>query len=361
MKYIAQHKNEIELLSVEPLDNASVKKEELEKIGNKNSLLSQIPNLFASKQLSEAYKVVMPPGVCGELMQYRDGLLGTPLTKGGKIVGHAGLESMSGVVTPMLVFTAMSVATGQYFLYQINESLNDILDEIKRVKDLFLLKEESTLFSHSVFLYQIYQNYAYYNGSNQLRIATLGNIQRVISELTASIYFYAHNVVHVLDLIDKKGIKGELSADEIKQNLEKLKVAVKLRNLFIVMEFALSQSFDAITIQNVKNNIMNGNLEIFQPLIDKIFSTNEKMQNELISKANTKAKQKKLIRFRNELNSLKVGISKQHVEKSNTVIALAFDRLKQFDENGAEFYVIGDEVYTKSLAIHSTTFRKVAG
>ncbi len=346
MKLIAQRKNN-EILRVESLDNAP-EKEALKKIGDKNSLLSQIPGLFATKQLSGTYKIVMPPGVCGELMQYKDGLLGTPVTKGGKVVGHAGLKSMSGAVTPMLVFTAMSVVTGQYFLSQINKSLGDILDEIKRIEDLLLLKEESSLFSHSIFLRQIYQNYAYYNRSEQLRIATIGNIQRVINELTASIYFYAHNTILTLNSIGKKGIKDELPADEIKQNLEKLKVALELRNIFIVMEFAFSQSFDATTIQNVRNNILNENLEILQPLIDKILSTNKKMQNELIEKANTSSKQRRVESFMAELKSLKVGINKQSIERSNTDINLAFDRLKQFDENGAEFYIIGDEIYTKA-------------
>jgi len=339
MKHISQHKTDI--LKIEPLDIDSTKKNDLKKIGNKNLLFSQIPTLFATEQLSGAYKVIMPPGVSGQLMQYKDGLLGTPILKDGKVVGHSGLKSMSSLVTPMLIFTAMSIVTGQYFLSQINKSLSEILDEVKKIKDLFLLKEESNLFSHGIFL-------PYFNNSEQLKSATIGNIQRVINELSASAYFYSNNIIHLLNSIEKTGINGELSVSEIKQNLEKLKVSLELRNIFIVMEFAFSHNFDSTTIDNVKNNIINGNIEVFTPLVERVILTNEIMKKNLVSEAKTLAKQKKLKCFIKELHSLKIGIGKRHIEESNVKIDLAFDRLKKIDESGGEFYIIGDEVYTRA-------------
>ena len=257
MKEINQQN--IEILDFVPVKKDSLRKNELKKIGNKNALISQMPALIASKQLSDAYRVIIPPGVSGKLMQYKDGLLGTPLLKDGKVVGHAGIESMSGMVSPLLIFTAMSIVTGQYFLSQINEALDDILDEIKKIKDLFLLKEESNLFSYGVFLKRISEEYSYINASPQLKTATLCNIQNTINELSASIYFYAHNSIAELEKIKGMSFKEEFSSADLKQNLEKLKASLDLRNMFIILEFSFSQSFDQSTINTIKNSILNSN------------------------------------------------------------------------------------------------------
>ena len=347
MQYIPQ--NNAEILKIEPLNTDSIPKKGLKKIGGKQLLIAQIPSFFATIQPLEAYKIIMPPGVSGGLIQYKDGLLGTPLIKDGKIIGHAGLKSISGVVTPMLIFTAMSVVTGQYFLSQINKTLCKILNEIKKIEDILLLKEESNLFSHSAFLQRINRNYSFINSSNQLKNATITNIQRAINELTSSIYFYAQNTLFILNSMKQKEKFEELSTSEIKQNIEKFKISLKLRNMFIVMEFAFSQTFDTTTIENVQNNILNENLEVFAPLITEILNTNIKMQEKLSSNANTRKKQKKLKNFISELKSLKMGISEDYIIKEiNSDITPGFDKLKEIDEKGTEFYIVGDEVYTIS-------------
>lgn len=346
MKQINQ-KN-FEIIEFESVKKDDLKKNKLKRIGNINSLVSQIPTLIASKELTEAYRVIIPPGTSGKLMQYKDGLLGTPLLEDGKVVGHAGLESMSGIVTPMLIFTAMSVVTGQYFLSQINKTLNNVLNEIKNIKNLLLLKEESNLFSYSLFLKRITDNYSYINASSSLKTATLCNIQNTINELSASIYFYTQNSISELDKIKNTSFKDDLNTLELKQNLEKLKASLDLRNIFLILEFAFSQSFDKSTINSVRNSISSSNRDIFNPFIEKIFFTVKSMQEKLFSEANTLAKQTKLNIFIDDLKSLNTGINKKYIDNSNKQINDAFEKLELIDRDGTEYFILDNGVYTKA-------------
>jgi len=340
-----------EIVVIDPIEETNLNKANLKKIGNKNILISQIPNLVSSQQLSNAYRVIMPPNVTGTLMQKKGsgGLLTTTIKgENGKIAGHAGLESTSNMVSPLLVFTAMSVVTGQYFLSQINQSLNDVLNEINNIKELLLLKEESDLFSHSIFLKRIFDNYTDISSSKELKIATLSNIQETINKLSSKIYFYTHVTVKELDNISKNAYEEELTIDEIKSNLEKLKVSLDLRNMFILLEFSFSQSFDEDSIENIKQNILTDNIETFQPLIDKILHTTKLMKNNLVAEAKTINKQKKLESFLNELASLKIGINKKYFEKKHSLINNTLDRLKAIDREGMEYYILNDGVYTNA-------------
>ena len=338
-----------EIVVVEPIEEKNLNKKKLNKIGNKNILISQIPNLVSSQQLSNAYRVIMPPNITGTLMQKKGtgGLLTTTMKgENGKIVGHAGLESTSNMVSPLLIFTAMSVVTGQYFLSQINQSLNDVLNEINNIKKLLLLKEESDLFAHSIFLKRIFNDYTNISTSKELKIATLSNIQETINKLSSKIYFYTHITINELDNISNNGYEQELSIKEIKNNLEKLKVSLDLRNMFILLEFSFSQSFDENSIENIKQNILADNIETFQPLIDKILDTTKSMKTNLASEAKTIDKQEKLKNFLNELSSLKIGINKKYFEKKQNLINNTLDKLKTIDKEGLEYYITDDGIYT---------------
>ena len=67
------------LFKIEPEEAVDVSNKRL--LGHANSLLSQFPALIGASQLADAYRVVMPAGVAGDLIKYKTtGLLGTCLT-----------------------------------------------------------------------------------------------------------------------------------------------------------------------------------------------------------------------------------------------------------------------------------------
>lgn len=71
------------------------------------------------------------------LMKFTKGGYGSAVMKDGKISEHAKFIPVDGdiskVISPFIVLQIASVALGQYFMYQINEKLGEILDIVKEI------------------------------------------------------------------------------------------------------------------------------------------------------------------------------------------------------------------------------------
>ena len=114
------------LLKLEPLneDIAIYKSKSIQTVSTGSyldSVVRQLPILASVDQLGNAYKIIIPPGISGELVKH----VNSPHLKGlymstirgtdGKIVGQAGFQSLSFLQAPLLAFVVMSAITGQYF------------------------------------------------------------------------------------------------------------------------------------------------------------------------------------------------------------------------------------------------------
>lgn len=71
------------------------------------------------------------------LMKFTTGGYGSAIMKDGKISEHAKFfpvgDDISKVISPFLILQIASVALGQYFMYQINEKLGEILNIVKEI------------------------------------------------------------------------------------------------------------------------------------------------------------------------------------------------------------------------------------
>lgn len=71
------------------------------------------------------------------LMKFTTGGYGSAIMKDGKISEHAKFFPVGGdiskVISPFLILQIASVALGQYFMYQINEKLGEILNVVKEI------------------------------------------------------------------------------------------------------------------------------------------------------------------------------------------------------------------------------------
>ena len=91
-----------------------------------NALLGAAPSLLGVSTLSQSYVLSFPEGVQGTLMRLKRGGYSTTLQnpETGQIVGTAALEQTAIQAACLGAFTAMSIASGQYFLAEINGKLN---------------------------------------------------------------------------------------------------------------------------------------------------------------------------------------------------------------------------------------------
>jgi hypothetical protein len=347
---IATTNNDNELVKIERFDRANLNKD-FTKIGKTNALLSQIPNLLAAHQASSCYKVILPPGTTGKLMQYKNGLLGTPLVENGGVVGHAGLQSAAALVSPMLIFTAVSALTGQYFLAEINNSIQNVIKEIEEIKDIVLLKEESLLFACSSSLQRITANFSQITESDARKTATFVTVQNDINKLSASIYFYSHQIINIFsklarDPFDKNVCMPDI-AKELTESTQKMLTAIDIRKMFIVMEFILSGSFDPITIKQTIESIKEENDKVFSPIIQEITKIKKYSSEQLLQKTTNLKKQEDLKIIFNCFDNLEEKINSGLIPNYNKDIEQAFLKLSKTNTKELEYIIVEDEVYLR--------------
>jgi hypothetical protein len=185
------------------LPNSNYDKTKLNKIGQAtklNMFLQQLPlvaNIAQSKAMEGAYKIVLPEGAVGKLMKYKNGMMGTPfIGENGKVAGHAGLVPLdaSKVLTPLMVFSAISAVTGQYFMARIDKSLSIISKDVKEIIELIYDEKESDMYSIYDYYEYIKDNMATIIENESLKISILSNIQLNNNKMNSNIKFYTKSI-----------------------------------------------------------------------------------------------------------------------------------------------------------------------
>lgn len=186
----------------------NIMKVENEEINNKkcigslakvNMFMQQLPLAVGMEQseiIRNSYKIVFPEGASGTLMRYKNGMLGTPLIgSNGKISAHAGLVSVENtLLTPLMIFSAMSAITGQYFMARIDEGLETITKNVKEIIDIIYDEKESDNFSAYNFCEYVKSNMQIILGNETLKLSTLTNLQATNNKMCSNILFYSKSI-----------------------------------------------------------------------------------------------------------------------------------------------------------------------
>lgn len=158
-----------------------------------SGLFQQLPSLMAAETVSKAYILKFPEGISGPChpMQYVDGGIGTPiLSVDGKIVNHASLQNLSGQAVALSAFNAMSIASGQYFLSQINNELKAISQSIDKILEFLNGDKKAELISEVSFVKAAYQKYSSIMSHEQQRLAMIVSLQESRKVAMKDIEFY---------------------------------------------------------------------------------------------------------------------------------------------------------------------------
>lgn len=171
-----------------------------------NMFMQQLPlavNIVQNQINSNAYKVVFPEGATGTLMKYKNGMLGTPLIgENGKISAHAGLVPVDSIsLTPLMIFTAMSAITGQYFMAKIDEGLESLTKNVKEIIDVIYDEKESDNFAAYNFYEYVKSNMQLILGNEALKLSTLTNLQATNNKMCSNILFYSKGIDRKIESI----------------------------------------------------------------------------------------------------------------------------------------------------------------
>jgi hypothetical protein len=229
-------------------------------IGQANHILNVVPNVLASQTLSQAYRVVMPEGAVGNLMRYKNGLLGTPIVDPitHRITAHAGLASLNPSAVALGVFTAASFATGQYFMAEIHKELKSVKVGLKKIEGMLEDAKISEVQAAINFIEYAETNLNEIILANEHKIATLTNVQRSTNLLSQNSVYYERQIKRSID-----NIGNTKNTKEIEKNYNALK---ELIGLWLIctygyfygkaVEIKISENFNPDFLNKAKDDLM---------------------------------------------------------------------------------------------------------
>lgn len=202
-----------------------------------SSVLEYLRSGALGEALSGAYRVEFPEGLSGVLIPHGDGFLAMlrdPETK--KFLAQGTLYSLDSLGLMYNTFSALSMATGQYFMRQINSNLRDIQTKLNEVLDFLYTDKSCEIYAEAKMVFSIYRNAVSIMKHPEQRTAALQTIQsaKILSE--RSIQFYYRDM--------KKLAAKHGSLDALENDLNNYTQAVSLYGVCSVLEIVLSENYD---------------------------------------------------------------------------------------------------------------------
>ena len=243
------------------------------------ALLQQLPSMAATNQMPKLYTVTFPDGVSGKLMELKKTeLVGktTSIIDDGKIKGTAALNSLDNCTLAMGCFTAMSIASSQYFLKKINDELRMMRMGIDKILELLYGDKKAELMAEVSFIRYAYENYISIMECSAQRAATITSLQSARKIAMKDIEFYIGDLESTIKGRDGKDISSLVEkAFQLKESLE---FSMQLYGMSSLLEVHYAQNYDRSYLKYVDNDIsvyidkcekrMLGNFSSLRTLVD---------------------------------------------------------------------------------------------
>ena len=215
------------------------------------ALLQQLPSASAAGTLADVYTVSFPEGITGKLMKYADGRFGTPIIgENGRIIAHASLESLAPQALAMGCFTAMSIASSQYFLNQINNELKMIRSSLDKILEFLYGDKKAELLAEASFVKYAFENYDSIMKVECQRAGIIANLIGAKKVAMKDIEFYLRDLDSAMTGKDVSSV-----IDKVFQIKESLEFSMQLYGMSSLLEVYYSQNFDKAYLNYVENDI----------------------------------------------------------------------------------------------------------
>ena len=223
---------------------------------------------------STYYVMSVPNGIPYTLSNLKDGFDNSLRGADGKYALKLPLyqvdisEAVKLQAVVMSTFTAMSIATGQYFLSEINGKLNVMKMNIDKVLEFLYDDKKAELIANVNFTRYAYQNYNAIMPNNVQKIATISTLQEARKIAVKDCEFYSNDLSHTVNK------KNEVEANI--KNAFKLKEVLDLSmNLYLtsnLLEVYYAQNFDSDYLAYVEKDVM-AYIDKCEKMMIEIFGT----------------------------------------------------------------------------------------
>ncbi len=217
-------------------------------------LFSVLPSLAAANTVATAYEVRFPIGLPHTLTKLKQGGYGS-MVRGdnGAFAGSASFYKMKAQAVALSAVSVMSLASGQYFLSQINSKLNVMKLNTDKILEFLYGDKRSELISEIAFVKSAYQNYSSLMTHDDQRIATIVSLQAAKKTAMKDIEFY---------LMDLDSLTNSSNAADVETTVRKalqirdsLELSTQLCIVSTVLETYYSENHDSSYIRYLEREL----------------------------------------------------------------------------------------------------------
>lgn len=217
-----------------------------------SAAIQHVPGAVASGAMTNAYIARFPDGINHTLMTLKQGgVSSTWMDASGYFGGTASLYPMRIEAVMLGAFSAMAIASGQYFIKQINSELQMINQSMDKILEFLYGDKKAELLSEVSFVKYAYENYSSIMSHDEQRIATIVSLQEAKKVAMKDIEFY---MCDLDSTINSKATIDELvvNAFRIKESLE---LSIQLYGMSSVLETYFAQNHDAEFIKYTEREV----------------------------------------------------------------------------------------------------------
>ena len=221
-----------------------------------NALLGTIPSLFAANTLSRSYVLTFPEGIQGSLMKLKRGGYSTVLTdpETGRTVGTAALNHTSFAQAACLsAFTAMSIASGQYFLSEINSKMNMMKLSLDKILEFLYGDKRAELMGEISFIRFAHENYSSIMEHNDQRLSTIISLQNARKVAIKDIELYLSDLSSTVMSKEQNDILAVV--EKAAQIKDCLGLSTQLYVMSNLLEVLFSQNYDDSFLRYIEDDV----------------------------------------------------------------------------------------------------------
>lgn len=220
-----------------------------------SALFQQIPTIMATNTMAQAYIVKFPQGLPHTLTALHQGGVGSMIQKNGKFVGSASFYSLLPQATIMQAFTAMSVASGQFFLAQINNQMKMMNEKLEDILGFLYGDKKAELMAEISFVRSTFNNYNSIMAHSEQRIATIAGLQEARKVAIKDIEFYLLDWERTIG-DNSKNRKLLTKAEESFKFQNSINLSIQLYVMSNIMEVYVSQNHDIEYLASLRKEML---------------------------------------------------------------------------------------------------------
>lgn len=210
----------------------------------------------ATGTIANAYRVEFPKGLPHTLTALNQGGVGSMIKENGKFVGSASFYSLSMQAAVLGTFTAMSVASGQYFLAQINSEMRMMNMKLDEILEFLYGDKKAELMAEMSFIKYAYENYSSIMFHEEQRIATLSSLQEAKKVAMKDIEFYINDLDTIVSSKTKDYAELESRTEKAFQIKECLELSQQLFVMSSMMEVYFAQNQDTEYLHSIEKDML---------------------------------------------------------------------------------------------------------